>query len=124
MIGPDELPATMVTGRPSACGCPHASLGEGPRLADFAGWEARRSQRAKARGRVSGWGSPPTSRQHPDPSFFNFVMPGMGTMFGAEPARMVLEADGMVTVPPAGAPRPGSRDHLWRRSPPTNSASR
>ena len=99
MIGPDELPATMVTGpsldvRMSA----RVTLERALELADFAGWEAKKES-ARGEGRCVGLGFATYIEAAPGPpGFFNFVMPGMGTMFGAEPARMVLEADGMVTV--------------------------
>jgi len=99
MIGPDELPATMVTGpaldvRMSA----RATLEKALELAEFDGWAAKKDA-ARAEGRCVGLGFATYIEAAPGPpGFFNFVMPGMGTMFGAEPAKMVLEADGMVTV--------------------------
>ena len=99
MIGPDELPTKMVTGpaldvRMSA----RVTLEKALELADFDGWEARK-EAARADGRCVGLGFATYIEAAPGPpGFADFVMPGLGTMFGAEPARMVLEADGMVTV--------------------------
>ena len=99
MIGPDELPAKMVTGPPlDVRMSARATLEKALELADFAGWEAQK-EAARANGRCVGLGFATYIEAAPGPpGFFDFVMPGMGVMFGAEPARMVLEADGMVTI--------------------------
>jgi carbon-monoxide dehydrogenase large subunit len=99
MIGPDELPAKMVTGpaldvRMSA----RVTLEKALELADFAGWEAQK-EAARAKGRCVGLGFATYIEAAPGPpGFFDFVMPALGAIGSAEPARLVLEADGMVTV--------------------------
>ena len=99
MIGPDELPAKMVTGPPlDVRMSARVTLEKALELADFAGWEAQK-EAARAKGRCVGLGFATYIEAAPGPpGFFDFVMPGFGSMFGPEPARMVLEADGMVTV--------------------------
>jgi carbon-monoxide dehydrogenase large subunit len=99
MIGPDELPTKMVTGPPlDVRMSARATLQKALELADFEGWEARK-EAARTNGRCVGLGFATYIEAAPGPpGFFDFVMPGMGSMFGAEPVRMVLDADGVVTV--------------------------
>src|SRR3984893_15663089 len=99
MIGPDELPAKMVTGPPlDVRMSARVPLEKALEVAAFAGWEAQK-EAAGAKGWCVGLGFATYIEAAPGPpGFFDFVMPGFGSMFGPEPARMVLEADGMVTV--------------------------
>jgi carbon-monoxide dehydrogenase large subunit len=99
MIGPEELPTTMVTGpaldiRMSA----RATLEQALALAGFDSW-AEEQARARAEGRVLGLGFATFIEAAPGPpGFTEHVMPGGGALLAAEPARAVLEADGTVSV--------------------------
>jgi carbon-monoxide dehydrogenase large subunit len=99
MIGPEELPTTMVTGptldvRMSA----RATLERALALAEFDGW-ADEQARARAEGRILGLGFATFIEAAPGPpGFTDHVMPGGGALLAAEPARAVLEADGTVSV--------------------------
>ncbi|MHB8465017.1 MAG: xanthine dehydrogenase family protein molybdopterin-binding subunit, partial [Acidimicrobiales bacterium] len=99
MIGPDELPTKMVTGpeldiRVSA----RRTLEEALEITDFAGWEDVKA-RARAEGRVVGMGLATFIEAAPGPpKFFDHVMEGMSAMAGIEPAHVVLEGDGSVSV--------------------------
>ncbi|MGH9001229.1 MAG: xanthine dehydrogenase family protein molybdopterin-binding subunit [Acidimicrobiia bacterium] len=99
IIGPDELPTTMVTGltldvRMSA----KATLEQALRIADFDSWE-RHQRAARAEGRRLGLGFATYIEPAPGPAgYLDHVAPGFTAMAGIEPAHTVLEADGSVSV--------------------------
>lgn len=99
IVDPSELPTTMVTGPPldirmSA----KRTLTEAAAIADVAGWPAAQAA-ARAEGRIVGMGFATYIEAAPGPpGYFNYVMPGFGTMLGAEPANVALNDDGTVTA--------------------------
>ena len=99
IVGPDELPTTMLTGpaldiRMSA----KRTLTEALRIADFDGWDAVQAA-ARAEGRILGMGLATYIEAAPGPpGFFDAVMPGFGAIAGSEPAFVSLNADGTVSV--------------------------
>jgi carbon-monoxide dehydrogenase large subunit len=99
MIGPDELPTTMITGpqldvRMSA----KMTLEKALVLADFDGWEKAKAA-ARAEGRRVGLGFSTYIEAAPGPpKYFDNISPGFAAFVGAEPAYSVLEGDGTITV--------------------------
>jgi len=99
MVAPGELPAQMVTGptldvRMSA----RATLERALELAEFDQWPARQAA-ARAEGRAVGLGFATFIEAAPGPpDFQDAVMAGGGALLGAEPARVVLRADGRIAV--------------------------
>ncbi len=99
IVGPDELPTPMVTGpmldvRVSA----KATLERALDVADFDAWPAAQIE-ARNAGRILGLGVATFIEAAPGPpGFTEALVPGMGSMAGGEPAHVVLEADGMVSV--------------------------
>jgi carbon-monoxide dehydrogenase large subunit len=99
MIGPDELPAAMVTGPPlDVRMSARRTLEEALRVADFDSWDAVRDQ-ARSEGRVVGMGFATFIEAAPGPpKFFDYVSPGFSALAGSEPAHAVLEVDGSLSV--------------------------
>jgi carbon-monoxide dehydrogenase large subunit len=99
IIGPDELPTSMITGpqldvRMSA----RHTLEKAIEVAGVAGWDAAQKQ-GRDEGRVLGLGLATFIEAAPGPpGYFNFVVPGFASMVSAEPAYTVLETDGSVTI--------------------------
>ena len=100
MVTPEELPATMITGptldvRMSA----RRTLEEALVHADFESWTARQAE-ARAQGKILGLGFSTFIEAAPGPPDFGayLVGGGMGALMSSEPARLVLEEDGMVSV--------------------------
>ena len=110
MIGPDELPAKMVTGPPlDVRMSARATLEKALELADFAGWEAQK-EAARATGRCVGLGFATYIEAAPGPRVLRLrhARNGRHVRRGAGPngarGRWV-----MATIQhPAGAPWPGS----------------
>jgi aerobic carbon-monoxide dehydrogenase large subunit len=99
MIGADELPMNMLTGpkldvRMSA----KRTFEEAMQLASVDTWEHTKLE-ARAKGKILGMGFATFIEAAPGPpDYFDHVMPGMGSMLGAEPAYVTLDADGTVSV--------------------------
>jgi aerobic carbon-monoxide dehydrogenase large subunit len=99
MIGVDELPMNMLTGpkldvRMSA----KRTFEEAMTLASVETWEQTKLA-ARAQGKTLGMGFATFIEAAPGPpDYFDHVMPGMGSMLGAEPAYVTLDADGTVSV--------------------------
>ncbi len=94
-----ELPTPMITGpmldvRMSA----HRTLVDAIAIADYDNWPAAQLA-ARANGKILGLGIATFCEAAPGPpDFFEHSIPGSGALAGIEPAKIVLEADGMVAV--------------------------
>jgi aerobic carbon-monoxide dehydrogenase large subunit len=67
-------------------------------LASVETWEQTKLA-ARAQGKILGMGFATFIEAAPGPpDYFDHVMPGMGSMLGAEPAYVTLDADGTVSV--------------------------
>jgi aerobic carbon-monoxide dehydrogenase large subunit len=99
MVTPEELPTAMITGptldvRMSA----RATLEQALVHAELDAWPARQAA-ARKEGKILGLGFATFIEAAPGPpDFAAHVLPGAGAMAGSEPARLVLEQDGMVAV--------------------------
>jgi len=99
IVTPEELPAKMITGptldvRMSA----RTTLQEALARAEFESWPARQAA-AREQGRILGLGFSTFIEAAPGPPDFGaYVLGGMGAMMSSEPARLVLEEDGTVSV--------------------------
>jgi aerobic carbon-monoxide dehydrogenase large subunit len=99
MVTPEELPIAMITGptldvRMSA----RATLEQALAHAEFDTWPQRQAA-ARDEGRILGLGFATYIEAAPGPPDFGaYLLPGAGSMAGAEPARLVLEEDGTVSV--------------------------
>lgn len=98
IVGADELPTPLITGpmldiRMSA----KATLDKALEVSDFANWEATKTA-ARAEGKILGCGLATFIEAAPGPpGFMDHVIPGAGSL-ATEPANLVLEADGTVSV--------------------------
>jgi carbon-monoxide dehydrogenase large subunit len=99
LIGPDELPTTMVNGlaldeRMSS----RAVFDKAMEVAGFDDWEAQKAQ-ARAVGRRLGMGFASYIEPAPGPpEYLDHVAPGFAPVANCEPIHAVLESDGTVTV--------------------------
>ena len=99
MVTPEELPTKMITGptldvRMSA----RATLEQALAHADFGDWPQRQAA-AREEGKILGLGFSTFIEAAPGPPDFGaYVMGGAGAVLNAEPARLVLEDDGTVSV--------------------------
>ena len=99
MITAAELPTKMITGpaldvRMSAA----VTFEKAMEVAEFDLWAARQAE-ARANGKIVGMGFATFIEAAPGPpGFFDQVMPGAGSMAASEPAHVVLESDGTVSV--------------------------
>jgi len=99
LVTPDELPTAMITGptldvRMSA----RATFEQALARAEFATWPERQVA-AREQGKLLGLGFSTFIEAAPGPPDFNaYVLGGAGAAMGAEPARIVLEDDGTVSV--------------------------
>ena len=99
MVTPEELPAKMITGptldvRMSA----RATLEQALAHAEFNDWPQRQAA-AREEGKILGLGFSTFIEAAPGPPDFGaYVLGGMGAMMSTEPARLVLEEDGRVSV--------------------------
>jgi carbon-monoxide dehydrogenase large subunit len=99
MIGPDELPTTMVTGlaldeRVSS----RQVFDQAMEVAHFDDWERTKAE-ARADGRRLGMGFATYIEPAPGPpDYLDHIAPGLAPIVNCEPVHAVLEADGTVTV--------------------------
>jgi carbon-monoxide dehydrogenase large subunit len=99
LIGPDELPTTMVTGlaldeRVSS----RPVFDMAMEVAGFEDWEGTKAD-ARAAGRRLGMGFATYIEPAPGPpDYLDHVVPGFAALANCEPIHAVLEADGTVTV--------------------------
>jgi aerobic carbon-monoxide dehydrogenase large subunit len=99
IVGPDELPTTMVTGPPlDVRMSAKRTLTDALEIAEFDEWQSVQAA-ARAEGRILGLGLATYIEAAPGPpGYMNYVMPGFGAIAGAEPAFVTLDADGGVSV--------------------------
>ena len=99
LIGPDELPTTMVTGlaldeRVSS----RRVFDMAMELAGFDDWEQTKAE-ARAHGRRLGMGFASYLEPAPGPpDYLDHVAPGLAPIVNCEPIQAALEADGTVTI--------------------------
>ena len=99
LIGPDELPTTMVSGltldeRVSS----RRLFDKAMEVAAFDDWEGTKTE-ARAAGRRLGMGFANYVEPAPGPpEYLDHVAPGFGPLANCEPIHAVLESDGTVTV--------------------------
>ena len=99
LIGPNELPTTMVSGLTLDERVSSGQLfDKAMELAGFDEWEETKAE-ARAAGRRLGMGFANYIEPAPGPpEYLDHVAPGFGPLANCEPIHAVLEADGTVTV--------------------------